>query len=217
MLRVVIVGEIRLYRDGVAQFLASTEGVEVLGTGTTAGDLLRLAREKSPDVVLVDIAMPHALEAIRELSTSNAPVRIVALTVPEIEREVLSCVEAGVAGYVPRDGSLEDLLMVLRLAARGEATCSPKMQARLWERLAQLARAQDHDDRTGALTTREREIMDRVERGLSNKQIAAQLCIEPATVKNHVHNILEKLHVHRRGEAVAAMRRSGFRTAASPS
>jgi DNA-binding NarL/FixJ family response regulator len=134
--------------------------------------------------------------------------RVVLLTVPEVEQAVLPCIEAGIAGYVPRNGGLENLVTVIRSAARGEGVCSPRMVGRLWARLAHLARTQAAAAPVESLTGREREILAYIERGLSNKEIAAQLSIEIATVKNHVHKVLEKLHVRRRGEAVAALRRT---------
>jgi DNA-binding NarL/FixJ family response regulator len=152
--------------------------------------------------------MPGSLDVVRELTARAEPLRVVVLTLPELEQAVLPCIEAGVAGYVPRDGGLDDLVAVIRSAARGDGVCSPRMVGRMWARLAQLSRAHSDPTALDALTSREREILTCIERGNSNKEIAARLSIELATVKNHVHNILEKLHVHSRGEAVAALRRT---------
>lgn len=208
MIRVVVVGDIRLYREGVASFLRQAEGLSVVGTGESGDDAVSLVESTNPDVVLLDLALRGSLDLVRELAQRPDPVRVVALAVPEVEQSVLSCIEAGIAGYVPRDGGLDDMVNVIRSAARGEGMCSPRMMARVWARLAQLARVQAPGAPVDSLTSREREILARIEAGHSNKEIAAQLSIEVATVKNHVHNILEKLHVHRRGEAVAALRRS---------
>jgi two-component system, NarL family, nitrate/nitrite response regulator NarL len=208
VIRIVVVGEIRLYRDGVASFLRQVDGFAVVGVGTSPDDAMRLADQHQPDIVVLDAALPGSLALVRALSGRAVPVRVVALTVPEVEQAVLPCIEAGVAGYVPRDGGLDDLVTAVRSAARGEGVCSPRMVGRLWARLAQIARTQAPAAPVDSLTGREREILGCIERGLSNKEIAAQLSIELATVKNHVHKVLEKLHVRRRGEAVAALRRT---------
>lgn len=208
MIRIIVVGDIALYREGVASFLRQVDGFSVEGIGATAEDAMRLADARRPDVVLLDASMPGSLPLVRELAQRVDPIGVVALTIPESEQAVLPCIEAGVAGYVPRDAGLEELVSVIRSAARGEGICSPRMVGRMWARLAQLSRAQAPTAVASVLTNREREILTCIERGLSNKEIAARLFIELATVKNHVHNILEKLHVRRRGEAVAALRRT---------
>jgi DNA-binding NarL/FixJ family response regulator len=205
---IVVVGDIRLYREGVAAFLRQVDGFAVVGVAASAEDALHVTSVRHPDVILLDTALPGSLDLVRALTRGPESVCVVALTVPEIEQAVIPCIEAGIAGYVPRGGGLEDLVSVIRSAARGEGVCSPRMIGRLWARLAQLARTQEAPTAVDALTTREREILTGIELGLSNKEIAARLSIELATVKNHVHNILEKLHVHRRGEAVAVLRRT---------
>lgn len=206
MIRIIVVGDIRLYREGVESYLRQVDGFAVVGVGASQDDAERLVDEQHPDIVLLDAAMPGSLQVVRELSSRPEPVRVIALTLPEVEQAVLPCIEAGIAGYVPRDGGLDDLVTVIRSAARGDGICSPRMIGRLWARLAQLARGQVSTT-VNVLTGREREILSCMERGLSNKEIAAHLSIELATVKNHVHNILDKLRVHSRGEAVAALRR----------
>ena len=131
---------------------------------------------------------------------------MVALGVADADDHVLGCAEAGVAGYVPRDASLDDLVAVIESAFRGEAICSPRIAGSLLRRIATLAAGQNGTMPLAHLTGREREIVRLIDRGLSNKEIARDLGIEVATVKNHVHNILEKLQVRRRGEAAARMR-----------
>jgi len=210
VIRIVVVGDIRLYREGVASFLRQVDDFDVVGVAGSKDEATEVADHLQPDVVLLDAALPESLDLIRDLTRRADPMCIVVLTLPEVEQAVIPCIEAGIAGYVPRDGGLDDLVSVIRSAARGEGVCSPRMIGRLWARLAQLARAQSPTPTVEALTTREREILKCIERGLSNKEISAQLSIELPTVKNHVHNILEKLHVRRRGEAVAALRRTAM-------
>lgn len=210
MSRVVIISSIRLYRDGLAEVLSQQDGITVAGTiGYPPAGLDGLA-ELGPDVVLVDLGTPEGLAILRQVVQWNPRVRVVALGLPETESNVIACAEAGAAGYVPREATLEDLVVAIRAAERGEIRCSPEVAAGLFRRLARWARS----DPAGAshlpatrLTRRECEVVGLIEQGLSNKEIAARLGIELATVKNHVHNLLEKLRVHRRGEAAARLRR----------
>jgi DNA-binding NarL/FixJ family response regulator len=157
--------------------------------------------------VLIDMAMPDSLATVRELAGLASCGRVVALSVPEHERTVLACAEAGIAAYVLREGSLADLVATVRGAVLGEAAISPRIAASMLRRLATLA----HDlapQPAVVLTAREMEVAALLGDGLSNKQIGARLNIELATVKNHVHNVLEKLHVHRRGEAARHLHRT---------
>ena len=132
--------------------------------------------------------------------------RFVAFSVAETADVICTCAEAGIAGFVSRDGSKEDLVAAVENAVRGEVVCTPRMAASLFKRLAAVIRATGQAGPPATLTGRERDIIAHIDRGLSNKDIARQLKISTATVKNHVHNILEKLQVRRRGEAAAVLR-----------
>jgi len=205
MTRVLVVADIRLFREGLAEMLRAEPEIEVVATAAGADEAVRALRELDPDVALVDMAIPDNKWLVRALVAAVPGACIVALAVPEIEREVLACAEVGVAGYVTRDGSIEDVVAAVESAARGEILCSPRMAARLFQRVATLAleRSPNIESR---LTTRELEILDLIDQGLSNKEIARRLTIQLSTVKNHVHNILEKLNVSRRSEAAARAR-----------
>lgn len=206
-IRVLVAGDIRLYRDGVAAHLSANIRYAVVGTAADRDTARELAQSAAPDVAIVDMAMADGLAVVRDISRVAPNTRVVALTVPEVERAVIACVEAGISGYVTREGSLEDLVAVVESAARGEAMMSPKMVATMLRRVCALAADRSAEAARAELTLREVEIADLIKQGLSNKQIAARLTIELATVKNHVHNILEKLHVHRRAEVVAIVSR----------
>jgi two-component system nitrate/nitrite response regulator NarL len=202
-IRVVLVSEIRLYRDGLAQMIETDERFEVVRTLDTCAHALAAVARVPADVVLVDLSANGSRELIRALVARSPEVKVLALGVTE--SEVIPLAEAGTAGFVTCDASLEDLLSTVERAANGEALCSPRTVALLLQRVAALAR-----ERTAApaavLTSREREIIALVDRGCSNKEIANQLRIQVATVKNHIHNILEKLSVSRRAEAAALVR-----------
>lgn len=211
MVRALIVADIRLYREGLAQVLARDNRIEVIGTAASMDDGLTDVANLQPDVVLLDMASPDALAGITTITDSFPEIKVVALGVAEVESDVLACAEAGVAGYVLREGSVEDLVATVESAARDELRCSPRVAATLLRRVARLAAARQPGAEGIHLTTRELEILQLINEGLTNKEIAARLFIEVATVKNHVHNTLEKLGVRTRGEAAAKMRRYGWR------
>src|SRR5439155_9160664 len=204
MTRILIVGDIRLYRDGLAEILGRR--FDVVGTAAGADETLARADALAPDVVLLDLARASALDTLRALVAAGSPPRVVALAVPDAEREVIDCAEAGVAGFVTREGSIADVTATIESVARGEAIFSPKVAATLLRRVAALAAERAPGPDAGHLTSRELEIVSLIDEGLSNKEIATRLHIELPTVKNHVHNILEKLNVSRRAEAAAIVR-----------
>lgn len=206
MIRVLMVAHIRLYREGLADMLREEPRIEVVGTASGADEALAALREQEPDVVLLDMAIPDNVWLVRALVAAVPGTKVVALAVPEVEREVLACAEAGVAGYVTREGSIEDVVAAVESVARGEMLCSPRMAATLLQRVATLALERSPQSIEARLTRREIEILDLIDQGLSNKEIARRLTIELSTVKNHVHNVLEKLNVSRRAEAAARVR-----------
>jgi two-component system, NarL family, nitrate/nitrite response regulator NarL len=137
------------------------------------------------------------------------------LGLPETDEAVLAYAEAGIAGYVSRDGSVQDLVTAIEGAVKGELRCSPRLAGTILRRLAwRAAVGGDVSPRT-TLTSRETEIVRLIDQGLSNKEIAVRLGIEVATVKNHVHNLLDKLRVHRRSEAAARLRAQDSRATLS--
>jgi two-component system nitrate/nitrite response regulator NarL len=198
---VLVAADVCFYREGLATCLAQHATIAIVGTATSRADIVGQITRCRPEVLLIDMAMAESLDTIRAVSALDAPPRVVALAVPETEHDVITCAEAGIAGYVSREGSLDDLVRTIESVARGELIVSPRMAATLMKRVATLASAGSRGvDRLAALTVREREIVRLIGDGLSNKQIAARLGIEIATAKNHVHNILDKLQVERRGQ-----------------
>jgi two-component system, NarL family, nitrate/nitrite response regulator NarL len=204
--RVLIVAEIRLYREGLAEMLHAEPEIEVVATAAGADEAVRALREQQPDIVLLDVAIPENAWLVRGLVAAVPGTRVVALAVPEAEQDVLMWAEAGVAGYVTREASVEDVVAAVQAVARGEVLCSPRMVATLFQRIATLALERSPQSIESRLTSRELEILDLIDQGLSNKEIARRLTIEVSTVKNHVHNILDKLNVSRRAEAAARVR-----------
>jgi two-component system, NarL family, nitrate/nitrite response regulator NarL len=203
--RIVIAAEVGVYAEGLGVGLAAHD-LDVAGTATDAVETMRLVRECEPEVLLLDMAMPAGLSLLRVIAADYPDVRVLALAIEETEDLVIACAEAGVAGYVPRDARVVDVAAVARDAALGQAACSPRIAARLLHRVAVLAAGRPEEPADNGLTRRETEILGLIDDGMSNKQIARKLCIEVATVKNHVHNILGKLQVSRRSEAAAVVR-----------
>jgi two-component system, NarL family, nitrate/nitrite response regulator NarL len=206
VIRVAVCAGVRLYCEGLAQALDRTDGIQVVAAvaSATAADELRAA---DPEVVIVDVTGPEGPDELRRIADVVPAAKAVALAVPELESAVLACAEAGLTGFVTRDSSLAELVDAVEHAVRDELVCSPQIAGSLLRRVHTLAaRAQTTAASPSRLTRREREIVALIDEGLSNKQIAGRLSIELATVKNHVHNILEKLGVTRRGEAAAALR-----------
>ena len=208
MTRALVVSDIRLYREGLAAALSAGGRCEVVATAPTGFAALQATEAHRPDVVLLDLALVDAGDAVAHLAAVDPPVKVVALGVREIPSEVIALAEAGVAGYVTRDATLDELVEVVESVARGEMVCSPRIAALLLQRVA-AARGRDaRRDVDELLTPRENEIVVLIDEGLSNKQIAHRLSIQVATVKNHVHNILDKLGVDGRAAAAAHVRRA---------
>jgi two-component system, NarL family, nitrate/nitrite response regulator NarL len=203
--RAFIIAQTRLYREALEKCLDEEGRIEVVGAAAEPERSLETIAAAAPDVVLVDMAGLGSADGVRAVAAALPDVTLVGLAVPDTEEDVVSCAEAGITGYVPRDGSYKDLVDAVERGARGEAVGSPRVVAGLMRRVAALADERDEASRA-ALTRRELQIVRLIDEGQSNKEIAAQLSIELATVKNHVHHILEKLHVTRRGEAAARVR-----------
>jgi len=217
MIRALIAGRSRVHREALALALSQARRVRVLGTSSHRDEILTRLAEAPPDIVLIDFAMPEAASIVAEIRRRAPSVKVVAITLGDTEQEVVQLAEAGVAGYVLPDGSLEDLSIAVESAVRGELYCPPRVAFTLLRRVGAIAlgsvtasKAKAAPSPVDELTGREREILRLVDRGMPNKQIARQLGIEVATTKNHVHNILRKLHVHRRIEASDWYRQGGF-------
>lgn len=199
-IRVLLLADLRLYRDGLGTMLRERGRFRV-----TAREVSALAWGTAPDVdvVVLDASHEGALASLRA-ATASAGAPVVVIGVSGDEEQILAYAEAGVIGFVEREATLEELVRAIEHAARGDAWCSPRVTAAVLQRLAALA-GRGAATVEPSLTSRERQIVQLIAEGLSNKEIARRLYIELATVKNHVHNILEKLQVNRRDEAVARL------------
>jgi two-component system nitrate/nitrite response regulator NarL len=206
MTRVAIAADIRLFREGLAEIFARRDRFRVVGTARDVEEAVELARNQRAQVMLLDLAMPESRGAIRAILRASPETRVVGLAAPESDHELVAYAEARLSGYVEREGSLEDLEKAVELAARGEVHCSPRIASALARRLAALADDETPPEPTLGLTARELQVVELVQEGLSNKEIAKRLCIELPTVKHHVHHILSKLDVTRRADVASKLR-----------
>jgi two-component system, NarL family, nitrate/nitrite response regulator NarL len=203
---VFIISEVRLYREGLARLLRRDQRLDVVGgSGDVADALERLAGlPEPPEAVLLDVPAPAGLEALQRLDAAVPKARILVLNLSETDEQgVIAWAEAGVSGLLARDVDVDEVAQAVETTAQGGTVCSPPLAALLLKRMAKSA---EERPVTSPLTSREREIAKLLEQGLSNKEIAARLEIELATVKNHVHSILTKLKASRRGQAAAMLR-----------
>lgn len=210
-IRIVVASDIRLYRDALERAFREASGIDLVGATSGAEDTLKRVTLLAPDIVLLDMAMVDAFAVTKQISRVSHATRIVALGMPEVEAEIIACAEMGLAGYVPRGGSLDDAFEAVHAVARGELRCSPRIAGFLFRHIATICHDRGNHDPVAGLTAREAQILRLLQDGLSNKMISRNLGIELPTVKNHVHSLLAKLGVHRRAEAVSLMQRGAVR------
>jgi len=202
-----IVDDSRLYRDGLAAILASEFGTASVRTAHDSESMVRLLGPRTPDVILLNLASFDHLAVMRAARAHSSVSKLIVLGLSEDnEDDIVACAEAGVCGYHLRSGSLVDLIQLISSVMVGETLCSPRVAAVLMRRVSVLAAQGYSDQKVLALTERETQIVALLELGLTNKEIAARLYIEVPTVKNHVHSLLAKLGVRRRGDAAGVLR-----------
>lgn len=205
-IRVVVVDDHPLFREGVVRTLASDQDIEVVGSGGSADDAVSLAERELPDVAILDLNMPGGgLEAIFRIQTSCPVVKVAMLTVSEDEGNVTAALHAGARGFIAKGVSGAELLQAIKAVAMGEHYVSPSLAAKL---LAQINSANPEPGRTDLppLTEREEAILSLISKGLTNREIAANLGLSEKTVKHHVSNVIQKLQVRNRVEAALASR-----------
>ena len=208
VIRVVVVDDHPLLREGVARSLNEATGFAVVGQGGSADDAVRLTAQLRPDIVLLDLSMPGGgLNAARRIGEAAPDVKIVVLTVSEADDDIMEALRAGAKGYVLKGVGSATLVEILAGAARGESYVSPSLAARLLtEMRAQPGPRAAAEDPLSRLSEREEEILGLVAKGLSNKEIGRHLDLQEKTVKHHMTRILSKLQVRNRTEAAILAR-----------
>jgi DNA-binding NarL/FixJ family response regulator len=205
-IRVMICDDHALFRRGLAMVLESEPGMVVVGEAEDGDDAIRRAEELRPDVVLMDVRMPRVggIDATRAILATAPGTRVLMLTVSDDEDDLYDAVKAGATGYLLKEISIDEVASAIRAVVSGQSLISPSMASKLLSEFTNLARKAEERQAapTPRLTDRELEVLRLVAQGMSNRAIAGELFISENTVKNHVRNILEKLHLHSRMEAV---------------
>ncbi len=197
-----------LFRRGLRFVLNEASDIEIIGEASDGLQAVNLVQELNPDVVLMDVRMPrqNGIVATEKIMAEAPEIKVLMLSVSEEERDVLGAIEAGACGYLLKEISIEEIAAAVRSAARGFTLISPSVAtfvARAYRELAAGVRSlRPWETTMSALTPREISVLQLVAEGCSNREVAERLFIAENTVKNHVRNILEKLHVHSRTEAV---------------
>jgi two-component system nitrate/nitrite response regulator NarL len=214
-IRVAVIDDHPLFREGVAHTIRSSKVLEVVAEGACAEDAIRIVKDELPDIVLLDVSMPGGgIEAARAITQSCPFVKTIMLTVSESEEHVSQALAAGAQGYVLKGTSGPELINTMRAVARGESYVSPGLAARLLTIARRPPQSSNDAGDLPELTRREEGILDHVARGMTNKEIARTLNISEKTVKHYMTNIMQKLHVRNRVEAVLAFQRKPARVKA---
>ncbi len=201
-----------LFLDGLHELLVS-RGVEVLGTARDGVEALQKARALRPEVILMDINMPRldGLAALRMIKAELPEVRIVMLTVSAEDQDLFEAIQSGACGYLLKNQTPEELLALLGEVARGEVALSPGLAARILQEFSrQASAARPIEEKLPCLSAREKEVLTLVAQGLKYKQVAAQLFVTERTIKYHMGQIVERLHLTSRDQVIEYARRTGL-------
>jgi DNA-binding NarL/FixJ family response regulator len=207
-IRTMIVDDHALFRRGLEMVLEGEPDIDLVGQASDGAEAVEKAAESLPDIVLMDIRMPRSngIEACRAMKEAAPSAKIVILTISDEEEDLFEAIRAGASGYLLKDIPLDEVADTVRAVHGGQSLINPSMAGKLLTEFAALAR-RDEEERAQEvpaprLTEREMQVLKLVARGMNNRDIAKELFISENTVKNHVRNILEKLQIHSRMEAV---------------
>ncbi len=203
-IRLVVVDDQELFRRGLVMLVQAEPDIEVVGEASDGDEAVALVAAVVPDVVLIDVRMPRrtGTQACAAMKRSAPSAQIIMLTMSDEESDLYEAIKNGASGYLLKDASIDEVAGAVRLAADGQSLISPSMATKLLQEFKTLARGGTKDPLVVRLSDRELEVLNFVARGLNNREIAVDLFISENTVKNHIRNILEKLQLHSRMEAV---------------
>jgi DNA-binding NarL/FixJ family response regulator len=205
-IRVLIVDDHALFRRGLQMVLEGETDIEVVGEAGDGHEAVARAEQTTPDVVLMDVRMPRrsGIEATRAIKETQPSTKILMLTISDEEADLYEAIKAGASGYLLKEISIEEVANAVRSVHQGQSLISPSMASKLLAEFAAMVKGRDERSQVPGprLTDRELEVLKLVAQGLNNRDIGTRLFISENTVKNHVRNILEKLHLHSRMEAV---------------
>ncbi|MBI5493182.1 MAG: response regulator transcription factor [Deltaproteobacteria bacterium] len=216
-IRVLIVDDHQVVREGLSSVLRSKDYIEVVGMAADGKEAVKKARELTPDVVLMDISMPNmnGVEATRRIKKENPQIRVVVLTMYADDEYIFDLVSAGAAGYLLKDADSAQIAKAIRAVSRGESMIHPTIASKILNEFSQLASGkspgrQNPSQRHEALSEREVTVLRLLSDGKTNKEIANELSLSDKTVKNHLHNIFQKLNATDRTQAVVLAIRKGL-------
>jgi two-component system NarL family response regulator len=205
-LRVLIVDDHALFRRGLQMVLRQEEDIDVVGEAGDGHEAVEKAQELMPDVVLMDVRMPgqSGIKATEQIKDLIPHAKILMLTISDEEADLYDAIKAGASGYLLKEISIDEVADAVRSVWSGQSRISPSMASKLLTEFAAMSKRADERQQLPAprLTDREMEVLRLVAQGMNNRDIAKELFISENTVKNHIRNILEKLHLHSRMEAV---------------
>jgi DNA-binding NarL/FixJ family response regulator len=211
-LRVLIVDDHDLFRTGLRNLLEE-QGVQIVGEASSGTEAVKIVRELTPDVVVMDLNMPGmgGVEATRHISGIAPLTRVVMLTISDQDTDVMDAILSGACGYLLKDSSIQELIAGIKAASRGESLISPTIAAKVLQRVrATSTQPEIATTIRSELSDREIEVLKLISNGKDNAVIAAELHISPKTVKNHISNILMKLQIDNRIQAAVYAVRSGI-------
>ena len=205
-IRVLVVDDHALFRRGLQMVLAQEPDIKVIGEAGDGAEAVAMAESTLPDIILMDVRMPKrgGIDACTTIHASVPSAKIIMLTISDEEADLYEAIKAGAKGYLLKDVSIEEVATAIRAVHGGQSLISPAMASKLLSEFATMIKKGDDRQQVPAprLTDRELQVLKLVARGLNNRDIAKELFISENTVKNHVRNILEKLQLHSRMEAV---------------
>ena len=205
-LRVLVADDHALFRRGLQMVLEAEPDIELVGEASDGVEAVERSQELMPDVILMDVRMPKrsGIEAASQIKDLLPHVKILMLTISDEEADLYDAIKAGANGYLLKEISIEEVANAIRSVAQGQSLISPSMASKLLNEFATMVKRADEKQQlpTPRLTDREMEVLKLVAKGHNNRDIAKELYISENTVKNHIRNILEKLHLHSRMEAV---------------
>jgi DNA-binding NarL/FixJ family response regulator len=205
-IRVLVVDDHALFRRGLEMVLEQEPDIEVVGEASDGAEALERAVETAPDIVLMDVRMPKrgGIDACTSIKDAVPSTKIIMLTISDEEADLYDAIKAGAMGYLLKEISIEEVASAIRAVHGGQSLISPSMASKLLNEFASMIKRSDERQQvpTPRLTDREMEVLRLVAKGMNNRDIAKQLFISENTVKNHIRNILEKLQLHSRMEAV---------------
>jgi DNA-binding NarL/FixJ family response regulator len=213
-IRVYAIGGQRLFTESIAALFGTCPGIEFTGSTTDPDDAFSAIRHLTVEVLLIDAKMDQvdAMRLTRDIRLENPYLNIIIFGLDSGDETIIEFIESGANGYVSKESSFQDLVRTVEEVHEGHATCSPRIAALVFDKIAKLSRQRAFmgKARRIILTPREQEILECIAEGSSNKQIASQLRISLFTVKNHVHNLFEKLQVGYRREAIRTAYENGL-------